>query len=209
MKRVFYLMFAVFFLFGCNKYYSHVIEADYSYDGNFNRYKTYDFAINANFDGTEFHKELIEKYLAQNLSSWGYKRKIKKPNLVIFYSLYTEDLRFQGYDQPSFENWLKWNFPNGIVAESESEDSVFNVSDYLKDNNSSSARGNANYASKKYQLKEGTLLISLYDRRMDKTIWQGYASGVIGNEQFDNDRFIRHIVMRIMDKYRVLAVGTI
>ncbi len=203
MKRFTYLLFAVVLLSGCSKYYNHVIESDYSYDGSFNRYKTYDFVVKADFEGTPDQKEAIEKYLSQNLELWGYSRKERKPNLVVFYNLYFEDLEFQGYRQPDFETWVKWNFSNKIIAAK--EDSLLTVEDYLNDK--STTGDSENYDKIKYNLKEGTLLISLYDRRKDKTIWQGYASGVLGSDEFKNDRIIRHIVSRVMDKYRVLAVG--
>ncbi len=205
MKRILGgVVFAIVFS-GCSNYYNHIIESDYSYDGSFNRYKTFDFVAKSDFEGTQSQKESIEKYLNKNLEIWGYKRKIKKPNLVVFYNLYFDDLRFTGYRQPDFKNWIKWNFSNRLIATQ--EDSVMNFDEYLG-NKSGSYYRSENYDQIKYQLREGTLLISLYDRRKNQTIWQGYASGVLGEDEFKNDRIIRHIVSRIMDKYRVLAVGS-
>ena len=204
--RNFVLAAAVVLVFsGCSTYYNHIIESDYSYEGNFNRYKTFNFVAKEDFEGTDRQREAIEKYLNKNLELWGYKRKEKKPNLVVFYNLYMEDLRFTGYRQPDFENWVKWNFSNKLIATQ--EDSLVQIDDYLGERRGSYYRSE-NYDQIKYQLKEGTLLISLYDRRKNKTIWQGYASGVLGEDEFRNDRIIRHIVSRIMDKYRVLAVGS-
>jgi hypothetical protein len=158
-----------------------------------------------NFQGTEEQKKSIETYLTKNLEMWGYRQKEKRPNLVVFYNLYFDDIQFQGYRQPDFENWVKWNFSNKLI--SEDTDSLMTIDDYFADDKAGTYYRQEGYDKIRYNLKEGTLLISLYDRRKDETIWQGYASGVLSNDEFKNDRIIRHIVSRIMYKYRVLAVG--
>ncbi len=203
MSRLVLLVFIISLL-SCNTYYNHVIEADYSYDGSFNRYKTFDFVKKDEFEGTDEQKQAIEKYLVQNLEAWGYRQRDRKPNLIVFYNLYFEDMKFQGYRQPDFENWVKWNFNNKIIADK--MDTTLTMDDYFSERIYSE---DESYDKIRYDLKEGTLLISLYDRRKDKTIWQGYASGVLGSDEFKNERIIRHIVSRVMDKYRVLAVGSI
>lgn len=207
MKRLYPLLLILFLFSGCSTYYNHIIEADYSYQGQFNRYKTYDFVARNDFQGTKAQKESIENYIKKNLEIWGYKRKVKKPNLIIFYNLYFDDIKLTGYRQPDFENWLKWNFSKRIIAQS--EDSIMNFEDYLADFGGGSDYREDSYDQVKYQMREGTLLISLYDRRRNQTIWQGYASGIMGENEFNNDRIIRHIVSRVLDKYRVLAVGAV
>lgn len=200
----FLLLLLIAFSFSCSNYYDHIIESDYSYQGTFNRYKTFDFAAREGFEGTELQKQAIEKFLETNMEQLGYNRKKNKPNLIIFYNLYYEDLSFQGYKQPNFENWLKWNFSKKIIAKK--QDSLVAVDDYLSQKNNNQ---DEDYNRIRYTLQEGTLLISMYDRRKNNTIWQGYASGIIGEDEFQNERIIRHIVSRIMDKYRVLAVGSV
>ena len=195
-------------LSGCGNYYGHLIESDYSFDGNFGRYSSYAFVADKHFEGSELHKDLIEKFMAQNLTRWGYQQKDKKPNLLVFYKLYYEDFKLQGYTQPNFEQWVQENFSASISDRATSggeQDSVITSFNPYVEGGTYGASSRERYDPVQCDLREGTLLISFYDRRKKKTVWQGYASGIFGNDRFDNDRFIRHIVFRIMDKYRVLA----
>jgi hypothetical protein len=50
-------------------------------------------------------------------------------------------------------------------------------------------------------------MILLVDRRMNKTVWQGYNSGLIDINSLENERFIKGSVRLIFDKYRVFAEG--
>ncbi|MGI9569501.1 MAG: DUF4136 domain-containing protein, partial [Desulfobulbia bacterium] len=59
----------------------------------------------------------------------------------------------------------------------------------------------------KYSMQEGTLMILFVDRRMNKTVWQGYNSGLIDINSLENERFIKGSVRLIFDKYRVFAEG--
>ena len=209
MKNVYLLLIAVLMLCGCGNYYGHVIESDYSFDGNFSRYDSYDFIADRNFEGSGLHKELIEQYLDQTLTNWGYEQKQKRPSLLIFYKLYYDDFQMKGYQQPNFEQWVNQKYSGNLVASALAEpvdegDSTITNFDPFTEGGSWNT-DDATYDPVLCDLREGTLLISFYDRKLKKTIWQGYASGIFGNDRFDNSRFVRHIVYRIMDKYRVLA----
>jgi len=59
----------------------------------------------------------------------------------------------------------------------------------------------------KYNMQEGTLMILLVDRKLNKTVWQGYNSGLIDINTMENERFIKGSVRLIFDKYRVFADG--
>lgn len=191
------------FATGCSRYYDHIIESDYSYDGKFNRYRSYTYAANPNFGGSEDHKLLIEEYLSQNLEFWGYKYDSKKPGLIVFYNLFLEDLNFKGYAQPEFEEWIRQNFDDDILFREDLS------AEEEKERRKILQRREEKYDALRYSLKDGTLLISFYDPKRRQTVWQGYASGVLSTNNginFDNDRIIRHIVGRIMHKYRILAL---
>ncbi len=209
MKKVYLLLMVVLVLSGCGNYYGHVIESDYSFDGNFGRYDSFDFIADGNFEGSELHQDLIEKYLQQTLVNWGYAQKKKRPSLLIFYKLYYDDFQMKGYQQPNFENWVSQRYSGNVVAstiaaeEAASDSTISSFDPYSEVGSWNTA--DATYDPVLCDLREGTLLISFYDRKLKKTIWQGYASGIFGNDRFDNNRFVRHIVFRIMDKYRVLA----
>src|SRR5688572_29156131 len=57
-----------------------------------------------------------------------------------------------------------------------------------------------------YDVKAGTLLISLLDRKNSQVVWQGFASGLINNDKFIKAKStIREAVNLIMDEYGVRA----
>jgi len=63
------------------------------------------------------------------------------------------------------------------------------------------------YDPQKFNLKTGTLLIQFYDRRQNRSIWQGYATTMYGSIDFNNSRHLRNAVISILDKYRFWAEG--
>jgi hypothetical protein len=161
---------------GCFSYREYPVEYDYSYHGKFNRYKSYAFLENASpVVDTMVSKEIIEKVIRDRLAVQGYKYKGEKPNLLVSYKIYYDSLSFRGYDQPGIEDWVKYS------------------------------RSNEKYDKHDYRLKKGTLLIQLYDRKQDKSVWQGYATGVYGNIYFNNERQLKIAVRSILDRYKFLA----
>lgn len=208
MRNILLLIFVALFS-ACGNYYGHVIESDYSFDGDFGQYDSYNFIADGNFEGSELHKELIEQFLGQTLDSWGYEQRTRRPNLLIFYKLYYDDFKMKAYSQPDFEHWVNQKYSGNLMGNSiadagTEEDSTISNFDPYSESGSYNVE-DAQYNPVLCDLREGTLLVSFYDRRKKKTVWQGYASGIFGNDRFDNNRFVRHIVFRILDKYRVLA----
>jgi len=61
------------------------------------------------------------------------------------------------------------------------------------------------YKKRNYNLRKGTLLIQLFDRKQNRSIWQGYATGVYGNIYFNNERQLKIAVRSILDRYKFLA----
>ncbi len=118
---------------------------------------------------------IIENSIRKRLELQGYRQKDVKPNLLVSYRIYFDSLIFRGYDQPDIEKWVK------------------------------SQRIDEEYDARKYDLKKGTLLIQLFDRKQEKAIWQGYATGVYGNIYFDNERQLKVAVRSILDRYQFLA----
>ena len=161
---------------GCFSYREYPVEYDYSYHGKFKKYKSYAFLENASPDpDTTVSKDIIEKVIRDRLSVQGYKYRGDKPNLLVSYKIYYDSLSFRGYDQPGIEDWVRYS------------------------------RTNENYDKHDYQLKKGTLLIQMYDRKQDRSIWQGYATGVYGNIYFNNERQLKIAVRSILDRYKFLA----
>lgn len=175
-----YFNFLLIFLVGLGGCMStgYIVESDYSYYGKFSKYSSYDFITTPeSAKDTIIGEQLLRDAIIQRLKVQGYKLTTKKPNLLISYKVFYKDLRFQGYQQPNIEKWSKYEL------EEESYDPI------------------------KYSLREGTLLITLWDRKRERSIWQGYASGLFGNQLFDNERHLKRAVRNIFDQYNFLAEG--
>ncbi len=186
--------------------YDYVVESDYSYRGDFDKYRSFGFANIEGFPGTKNEKELIEKYVKSTLVAWGYKQESRRPGLIVFYTVFYEDFNFKGFNQPEFQAWLRSNYtdkevvfkkdtlPDGSIEEAYAGSSRRYYKEY--------------YNQQNYAMKEGTIMVSFVDRRKRKTVWQGYASGVFGEDSDKNERIMRSAVIRIMDEYKLLAFGT-
>ncbi len=181
----------------------HIVESDYSYAGTFHRYKSFSFGQNGNFGGSEEDKELVEKYIGNILTAWGYRVEESKPDIYIFYSFYYDDFAYRGYNQPQLHQWVNYNHPAYGEEISRGEVDI----DSLTSDKRKSRRlyPKEEYDAVTYELREGTMLISLVDRRKKRTIWQGYASGVMGPDQTKNQRVMRSAIIRIMDEFKLLS----
>ncbi len=189
---------------GCSSY-DYVVESDYSYKGDFNKYNSFVFAQIEGFPGTTNEKDVIEKYVKNTLTAWGYTHESRRSGLIVFYTVFYDDFNFKGFNQPDFQAWLRSNYsdkeivfkkdtlPDGSIAEAYARGAK-----YYKEY----------YNIESYIMREGTVLISFVDRRKRKTVWQGYASGVFGEDSDKNERIMRSAVIRIMDEYKLLAFGS-
>ncbi|MCB0497738.1 MAG: DUF4136 domain-containing protein [Cyclobacteriaceae bacterium] len=176
MKQLYVAFLSFLILSGCYSYREYPVEYDYSYHGKFKKYKTFAFMQNVSaVPDTSISMGLIEDIIKSRLQSQGYSFKDDKPNLLVSYKIYYDSLNFRGYDQPDIETWVK--------VENEDEE----------------------YNPRKYDLRKGTLLIQLYDRKQERSIWQGYATGVYGNIYFNNERQLKIAVRSILDRYQFLA----
>jgi len=170
------LLSIVLFVSGCFSYREYPVEYDYSYHGKFKKYHTYAFLENAAESSDSLAtNEIIEKVIKDRLAVQGYRYKNEKPNLLVSYKIYFDSLNFRGYDQMDIEDWVKYS------------------------------KTTIDYDKHKYTLKKGTLLIQLYDRKQNRSIWQGYATGVYGNIYFNNERQLKIAVRSILDRYKFLA----
>ena len=88
-------------------------------------------------------------------------------------------MKFNGYNQPEIERWI------------------------------ADGKEDVDYDPKKLDLSSGTLLIQLYDRKQNRSIWQGYSTDLYGAIDFHDKRTLRNAVISILDKYRFWAEGFI
>lgn len=177
--KQFYLFLLIAILSSCLGYKELPVEYDYSYKGNFKKYRSFDMMKPAGIMDSSMMNDIIESSIISRMKFLGYKNTENRPHLIIGFKMFTDSLRFNGYNQPDIEEW----------ARSENE--------------------NLEYDPKKLNMKKGTLLIQFYDRRQNRSIWQGYATTLYGDIDFQNQRHLRNAVISILDKYRFWAEGFI
>jgi hypothetical protein len=158
-----------------------LVESDYSYRGNFDTYKTYNFLGNElqplpnGFPADEL-KEAIKK----RMDLMGYRYSETMPDLLVSYQLFEGELTFRGYSQKAENEFMAMR-----KRDQEHE----------------------KYKPVNYNLDKGTLLVLLFDRHNDASVWQGYASGVFNSETLADSRFVNYTVRSIFDRFRFFAEG--
>lgn len=172
-----YLLLMPVLLGACVGYKELPVEYDYSYRGQFKKYRTFDMLNVSDPHDSTMQNAFIEKSILARMKFLGYRQTGKKPHLIIGYKMFADSLNFNGYLQPDIEDWVK------------------------------TQPDNVHYDKQKFNLKTGTLLIQFYDRRQNRSIWQGYATAVYGHIDFGNQRHLRNAVISILDKYRFWADG--
>ncbi|HEY8511059.1 MAG TPA: DUF4136 domain-containing protein [Cyclobacteriaceae bacterium] len=176
MNKIYLASLAVLFA-SCLGYKELPVEYDYSYKGNFKKYRTFDIMRPAAPTDSSMTNETIEKSIVARMKFLGYRQTSNRPHLIIGFKMFNDSLRFHGYNQPEIEEWIR------------------------------TQNENLNYDPKDFHLKTGTLLIQFYDRRQNRSIWQGYATTQYGTIDFNNNRHLRNAVISILDKYRFWAEG--
>lgn len=179
MFKIFSSLLLCALLASCLGYKELPVEYDYSYKGNFKKYRTFDIMKPAGVNDSTMVNDVIEKSIISRMKFLGYKQVSNKPHLIIGFKMFNDSLKFNGYNQPDIEEWVR----------NQKED--------------------LNYDPQKFHLKTGTLLIQLYDRKQNRSIWQGYATTMYGGIDFNNSRHLRNAVISILDKYRFWAEGFI
>ena len=113
MKRKFYpvLLAIAFFLNGCFLYDELPVEYDYSYNGKFKKYRSYDFFA-LDQETPDEDNFVIENTIVSHMKLLGYKFKDRKPDLLIAYRVFGDSLQLRGYNQPDIEEWVKRNDTN-------------------------------------------------------------------------------------------------
>ncbi len=161
MKKAFLIVMAAFLLASCLGYKELPVEYDYSYKGNFKKYRTFDIMRPAGPSDSSMTNAVIEKSIISRMKFLRYRQSESRPHLIIGFKMFNDSLKFNGYNQPDIEEWVK------------------------------SQNENIDYDPKKYNLATGTLLIQFYDRRQNRSIWQGYATTMYGSIDFNNSRHLQ------------------
>lgn len=202
----------LFFTTGCYTLNEYVVDYDYSYDAKFPKYNSYSFV---KADGeTDFYNDLIQDAIGLRLKSQGYRVIEDEPNLLVLYKVFFEDFYMNGYMQPDMEYWSTQSGNKVPISyqkkeeEEEEEEEITKTEELEEDlEEEKSPVEGEEYDPIKCDLKEGTLLIAFFDKDGEKSVWQGYASGLFGNKYYNNEKSIRNAVNSILDEYQILADG--
>src|SRR5258706_11700872 len=138
MKKIYLPIVCLVLLSSCLGYKELPVEYDYSYKGNFKRYRTFDLMKTVGIVDSTMSSEIIEKSILARMKFLGYKRAERRPHLIIGYKMFADSLRFNGYIQPDIETWVK------------------------------NHDANLNYDPQKFNLNMATFLIHSYDRRHNR-----------------------------------------
>jgi hypothetical protein len=179
MRKLLPLLFLPILLISCLGYKELPVEYDYSYKGNFKKYRTFDIMKPAGMKDSTMMNATIEKSIISRMKFLGYRQVSNKPHLIIGFKMFSDSLKFNGYNQPDIEEWVR------------------------------TGKDDLSYDPQKLTMKTGTLLIQFYDRRQNRSIWQGYATTMYGSIDFNNNRHLKNAVISILDKYRFWAEGFI
>lgn len=176
-------------LSSCMNYYDHKVESDYSYSGNFKKYRTFNFigVKNSEGDSSKFNP-FVENSIKSRMELQGYRFNQNRPDLLVSYKLFYEDLLLKGYNQPEITEFIQ----TGKIFD---ENEEYDPNEEKRE-----------YDPVKYNLKKGTLFIVLIDKKKNRAIWQGYASGVLENT-VKNEAYLKSAVRSIFDRYKVFTEG--
>ena len=179
MKKLYPILAVLVVLSGCFSYKELPVEYDYSYRGRFDKYNSYDFIRQEeNFAPGKYEiSDMIKGSIESHMNFLGYKLRDRKPDLLLSYTVYLDSLNFRGYAQPEIEEWMK-----------------------KKDRD-------LQYEQHKLNIPRGTLLIQVFDRKQNISIWQGYATDNYGSVNFTDERDVRNAVRSILNKYQFFADG--
>lgn len=175
---------------GCMSQKDFIADYDFNYSANFKRYKTFGFIDNPSGDDTEFVR-VIKRSITTRLGSQGFKFVDEKPDLLVNYKVFTDSVKYRGYEQPGFDYWLQRK--GALVTE---EDEELSEEDREKDEN---------YKNVKYAQNNGMLVIFVIDNKRGNTIWQGYTPAVFDELSPEVNTDLMRATYKVMDQFRVLS----
>ena len=174
-------------LSGCLMSREARVESDYSYAGQFRRYRTYEFISGDGLNSdTSRLGATVRDAIRTRMKVQGYHSARRRPDLLVNFRLFEGDMHFRGYSQDDFSTWVK----NGTTEED--------------DTPKEERKG---YQPVRLLLSEGTLLVTLIDNRTNRAVWNGYASGVSVPSGPQGEVVLRRSVRSIFDQYHIFTAG--
>ncbi len=163
----------------CTLTREYPVEYDYSYDGDFEEYKTFSFLrTNQKFDSSTdgFINKTIINYM--QLLGYTYIPERKEANFLVNYFYYQDPLAYNSYDQTNISSFLK------------------NVK---KDD-----RKKLEYKKKKLAINNGVFVINFTDNKNYNMIWQGYTTDLYTDDILKDPNKTRIAVLSILRNYQTL-----
>ncbi|WP_426490546.1 DUF4136 domain-containing protein [Hymenobacter sp. 102] len=163
------------------------VESDYSYAGQFRRYRTYEFISGDGINSdTSKLGTAVRDAIRTRMKVQGYRAARRRPDLLVNFRLFEGDMRFRGYAQEDFSRWVKAGYTEDDETPKESRQG---------------------YQPVRLLLQEGTLLVTLIDNRTNRAVWNGYASGVSVPSGPQGEIVLRRSVRSIFDQYHIFTEG--
>lgn len=188
-NRIFYLALLTAISVACMSQKDYLAEFDFNYSGNFKRYKTFGFVTNP-FPESSNYQQTIERTITNRLGSQGFKENTERPDLLINYKIFTDTVKYRGYDQPNFDYWLQ------------------RKSDYIElteEEERQQREKDENYNRVKFTDNAGMLVIYVIDNKRGNTIWQGYTAARFDFMSPEVNTEITKATYRVMDQFKVLT----
>ncbi|TGE07912.1 DUF4136 domain-containing protein [Hymenobacter fodinae] len=174
-------------LSGCLMSREARVESDYSFSGQFRRYRTYEFVSGDGIaSDTSRLGEAVRDAIRTRMKVQGYRPAKRRPDLLVNFRLFEGTMRFRGYQQPDFSRWVKTGYADDDETPSDQRQG---------------------YSPVKMLLLDGTLLVTLIDNQTNRAVWNGYASGVSVPTGPQGELILRRSVRSIFDQYHVFTEG--
>jgi len=180
-----------------------VAEYDYDYRGNFKKYKTFAFMEDTGTDSIK-HIPIIDKTIVSRLNSQGFKHQLDKPDILIYYKLFINQIRYRGYIQPEFDNWLASRGLE-ILKEEELKEQKAKEKNKEEDDEEGERQAGEDYDNIKYYENDGMLIIYVIDYKKNKTIWQGYTAANFDINSPSINLDLTRATYKVMNQFRLVT----
>jgi hypothetical protein len=190
MKSSIFILVSLALIFSaCLSQKDYVADYDFNYAGNFKKYKTFSF-VNNPFQDSTTHHLAIEKTIANRLGSQGFKLQQEKPDILINYKVFLDEVKYRGYDQPNFDYWVERRSVEVELTEEEEK---------------KNRDKDENYNQVKFTENKGMLVIFVIDNKRGNTIWQGYTPASFDFFSPEVNTELTKATYRVMDQFKILT----
>lgn len=179
MKKIMWIALIFLFMASVASAQTITVKSDRALDVDFNQYKTFYWASQADSwldEGLYFLNDLTMKAMIRDavkseLMGLGYQMQSYNPDLIVNFRVFDKPVTIKGYEGYGTSYWgdQRYRQPSDTTS---------------------------------YHVEAGTLLVSLADRQSGKVVWQGFASGLIKDNEFIREESkIRQAVNMIFEEY--------